>query len=107
MCELRDQIWFGPESGIGKRMRHRRWMFGVTRQRLAEKIGVSLEMVETIEGGETAFRIGELSNIAIALDVPNSYFFDKTRGIDLDPWATKPTSRPFPVQDQATEIFTA
>ena len=90
----------------------------MTRDHLAEEIGVSPDHVNTIEGGETAFRIGELSAIAIALEVPVSYFFDDTSGPDPDPCAAAMrimgdpraatrANRLFPVHGRAIEVYTA
>lgn len=118
MCVQHGHIWFEPESGIGRRIRHRRWMLGMSQQRFAGKIGVAPDLVEAIESDARAFRIGELSTIAIALDVQISYFLDGAHGsarerhapplrIVVDPSAAAPTDQRAPAREATTEIFAA
>ena len=36
---------------VGKRVRHRRWMVGMTQQQLAEKVGIKFQQIQKYETG--------------------------------------------------------
>ncbi|MGC9419286.1 MAG: helix-turn-helix domain-containing protein [Rhodovulum sp.] len=68
---------------VGKRIRHRRWLVGMTQQQLAEQIGIKFQQVQKYEVGANRVSASRLWDIARALDVPVSFFFDglvKTNG---------------------------
>ncbi|MDO5647265.1 helix-turn-helix domain-containing protein [Paracoccus sp. (in: a-proteobacteria)] len=66
---------------VGKRIRHRRWMIGVTQQQLADKVGIKFQQIQKYETGMNRVSASRLWDIAAALEVPVSFFFD---GIDMD-----------------------
>ena len=48
-CERFD---FHPDLAVGVRVRHRRWMLGMSRQALATTVGASEDLIEAYERGE-------------------------------------------------------
>jgi len=61
---------------VGKRVRHRRWMVGMTQQQLAEKVGIKFQQIQKYETGMNRISASRLWDIAESLSVPVSYFFD-------------------------------
>ncbi|AGT08465.1 helix-turn-helix domain-containing protein [Paracoccus aminophilus] len=61
---------------VGKRIRHRRWMIGMTQQQLAEKVGIKFQQIQKYETGMNRVSASRLWDIAQAVDVPVSFFFD-------------------------------
>ncbi|MDH5798348.1 MAG: helix-turn-helix domain-containing protein [Paracoccaceae bacterium] len=61
---------------VGKRVRHRRWMVGMTQQQLAEKVGIKFQQIQKYETGMNRISASRLWDIADALDVPVSFFFE-------------------------------
>ena len=64
---------------VGKRVRHRRWMVGMTQQQLAGKVGIKFQQIQKYETGMNRISASRLWDIAEALSVPVSFFFE---GID-------------------------
>jgi len=64
---------------VGKRVRHRRWLVGMTQQQLAEKVGIKFQQIQKYETGANRVSASRLWDISEALDVPVSFFFE---GID-------------------------
>lgn len=70
---------------VGKRIRHRRWMVGMTQQQLAEKVGIKFQQIQKYETGMNRVSASRLWDISEALSVPVSYFFegmDRAEGAD-------------------------
>ena len=61
---------------VGKRIRHRRWLIGMTQQQLAEQVGIKFQQIQKYETGANRVSASRLWDIAEALDVPVSFFFD-------------------------------
>jgi transcriptional regulator with XRE-family HTH domain len=61
---------------VGARMRDRRVMLGLTQQQMAELIGVTYQQAHKYEKGINRVAAGRLYNIAQALGVDVSYFFE-------------------------------
>jgi transcriptional regulator with XRE-family HTH domain len=61
---------------VGKRVRHRRWMVGMTQQQLAEMVGIKFQQIQKYETGMNRVSASRLWDIAEALDVPVSFFFE-------------------------------
>jgi transcriptional regulator with XRE-family HTH domain len=64
---------------VGKRIRHRRWMNGTTQQQLADAVGIKFQQIQKYETGMNRVSASRLWDIAHALDVPVTFFFE---GID-------------------------
>ena len=61
---------------VGKRVRHRRWMVGMTQQQLAAKVGIKFQQIQKYETGMNRISASRLWDIAESLDVPVSFFFE-------------------------------
>lgn len=64
---------------VGKRIRHRRWLSGTTQQQLADAVGIKFQQIQKYETGMNRVSASRLWDIAHALDVPVTFFFE---GID-------------------------
>ncbi len=64
---------------VGQRVRRRRWMVGMTQQQLAEQVGIKFQQIQKYETGMNRVSASRLWDIAEALEVSVSFFFD---GID-------------------------
>lgn len=65
---------------VGKRIRHRRWMVGMTQQQLAEKVGIKFQQIQKYETGMNRVSASRLWDISEALSVPVSFFFEGVEG---------------------------
>ena len=61
---------------VGKRVRHRRWMVGMTQQQLAETVGIKFQQIQKYETGMNRVSASRLWAIAESLDVQISFFFE-------------------------------
>mgnify|MGYP001545707258 CR=1 FL=1 len=61
---------------VGKRVRHRRWMVGMTQQQLAERVGIKFQQIQKYETGMNRISASRLWDIANTLGVPVSFFFE-------------------------------
>jgi len=61
---------------VGKRLRRRRRLLGLTQQRLAASIGIRFQQIQKYECGANRVSASRLHEIARALGVPTSYFFE-------------------------------
>ncbi|WP_197917119.1 helix-turn-helix domain-containing protein [Thiosulfatihalobacter marinus] len=66
---------------VGKRIRQRRWLTGMTQQQLAEQVGIKFQQIQKYETGANRVSASRLWDIADALDVPVSFFFE---GLDAE-----------------------
>lgn len=78
---------------VGKRIRHRRWLVGMTQQQLAESVGIKFQQIQKYETGMNRVSASRLWDIASSLSVPVSFFFE---GLSDAPVAQEP--------EQGTEI---
>ena len=61
---------------VGKRIRHRRWLVGMTQQQLAEQVGIKFQQIQKYEKGTNRIGSSRLFQFSQVLDVPVSFFFD-------------------------------
>ena len=64
------------DTHVGKRIRHRRWLVGMTQQQLADKVGIKFQQIQKYETGMNRVSASRLWDIAEALDVKVSFFFE-------------------------------
>ena len=64
------------DAHVGKRVRHRRWMVGMTQQQLADRVGIKFQQIQKYETGMNRVSASRLWDIAEALTVPVSFFFE-------------------------------
>ena len=67
---------------VGKRVRHRRWMIGMTQQQLAEAAGIKFQQIKKYETGMNRVSASRLWDISDALDVPVAFFFEGLDGAE-------------------------
>jgi transcriptional regulator with XRE-family HTH domain len=61
---------------VGKRIRQRRWITGMTQQQLAEAVGIKFQQIQKYETGANRVSASRLWDIGEAMDVKASYFFE-------------------------------
>lgn len=61
---------------VGKRIRQRRWLTGMTQQKLAELVGIKFQQIQKYETGANRVSASRLWDIADALEVQVSFFFE-------------------------------
>ncbi|ADM09845.1 DNA-binding protein, putative [Parvularcula bermudensis HTCC2503] len=64
------------DSHVGRRLRQRRSLLGMTQQRLAESVGIKFQQIQKYESGANRVSASRLWALAEALEVPVSYFFE-------------------------------
>lgn len=65
-----------PDVEFGKRIRLRRVEQHISQSELADKLGVSFQQVQKYEKGANRVGASRLQQIATALDVPVTFFYD-------------------------------
>ena len=75
---------------VGKRVRHRRWLIGMTQQQLAEKVGIKFQQIQKYETGANRISASRLWDIADSMDVPVSFFFEGLEEADNSSAADTP-----------------
>ena len=86
---------------VGARMRERRIMLGLTQQQMAELIGVTYQQAHKYETGINRISAGRLYQIAQALGVEISYFFEE---IDPEKQTRPKPSEMMPQQRMLLEL---
>jgi transcriptional regulator with XRE-family HTH domain len=94
---LKEYLMKHPvDAHVGKRIRHRRWMVGMTQQQLADQVGIKFQQIQKYETGMNRVSASRLWDIADALGVAISFFFEgldedreKPRGVEGDMLADK------------------
>ena len=61
---------------LGKRLRRRRRLLGLTQQQLALAVGIRFQQIQKYECGANRISAARLWQLAEALETPVSYFFD-------------------------------
>ncbi|APX18103.1 transcriptional regulator (plasmid) [Phaeobacter inhibens] len=61
---------------IGKRIRHQRWLKGLTQQELGDRCGVKFQQIQKYETGGNRVSASRLLDISLALDVHVLFFFE-------------------------------
>ncbi|MFC7705254.1 helix-turn-helix domain-containing protein [Plastorhodobacter daqingensis] len=68
------------DAHVGKRIRHRRWMVGMTQQQLADAVGIKFQQIQKYETGMNRVSASRLWDIANTLNVPIAFFFEGLEG---------------------------
>lgn len=64
------------DAHVGKKIRHRRWLAGMTQQQLAQHVGIKFQQIQKYETGANRVSASRLWDISETLDVPVSLFFE-------------------------------
>ncbi|HSF96280.1 MAG TPA: helix-turn-helix transcriptional regulator [Thermohalobaculum sp.] len=62
---------------VGKMIRHRRWMMGISQEQLSEMVEIPVAHVREFETGTRHASTSVLRNIALAMNVPMSFFHEE------------------------------
>jgi transcriptional regulator with XRE-family HTH domain len=84
---------------LGKRLRARRRLLGLTQQQLAEVVGVRFQQIQKYECGANRISASRLWTMAEVLNVPISYFYE---GLSVAP-RTGPSRPPEPAANAESE----
>lgn len=61
---------------LGRRLRRRRRLLGLTQQQLADQVGIRFQQIQKYECGANRISAARLWELAEALATPISYFYD-------------------------------
>ncbi len=88
------------DAHVGHRVRLRRMLIGMSRERLGELLGLTFQQVQKYEKGVNRIGAGRLYEIAGILGVPISFFYDDIEGdASRAPAGNGQTGEPQPVLD--------
>jgi transcriptional regulator with XRE-family HTH domain len=82
---------------LGKRLRRRRRLLGLTQQQLANVVGVRFQQIQKYECGANRISAARLWSLSEALEVPVGYFYD---GL-----ATSPRAEPLVERADGGEVL--
>ncbi len=71
---------------VGKRLRRRRRLLGLTQQQLAESVGIRFQQIQKYECGANRVSAARLFQLSESLNVPVGYFYEGL-GDDAQPEA--------------------
>jgi transcriptional regulator with XRE-family HTH domain len=101
--DVKERIMKHPvDSHVGKRIRHRRWMLGMTQQQLADRVGIKFQQIQKYETGMNRVSASRLYDIARVLEVPVAFFFE-----GLDGSAPTPVAADILADKEALELVRA
>lgn len=75
---------------VGRRLRQRRRVLGLTQQRLADDVSIRFQQIQKYESGANRISASRLWALARALDVPVAYFFEGLEGEEAPAEGTAP-----------------
>jgi len=82
MRKVRDPGGVEIDPAIGTRVRHRRWMLGMSRESLADRTGIGISRLEKFEGGAHKVLAEELARMAQELEVSAACLFGSDDATD-------------------------
>ncbi len=65
---------------VGQRIRQRRWFRGMTQLELGERVGIRFQQIQKYEAGKNRISASRMWDIAAAMELPMSYFFEGIEG---------------------------
>src|SRR5690348_3032013 len=88
---------------LGRRLRRRRRILGLTQQQLADACGVRFQQIQKYECAANRMSAARLWRLAEVLEVPVSYFYEGFAAAKAQ--ALLQGELPVPVADQSGEVF--
>ena len=64
------------DAFLGRRLRRRRRLMGLTQQQLADSVGIRFQQIQKYECGANRISAARLWRLSEALEVPVGYFYD-------------------------------
>ena len=61
---------------VGRRLRRRRRLMGMTQQQLADQVGIRFQQIQKYECGANRITASRLFELSAALSIPVQYFYD-------------------------------
>src|SRR5262245_40552 len=77
---------------VGKRLRRRRRLLGLTQQQLADSIGIRFQQIQKYECGANRVTASRLFELSSALNVPVNYFFEGLQNMAQAPLPGAPAN---------------
>lgn len=78
---------------VGRKIRQRRWVIGMTQQQLADAVGIKFQQIQKYETGMNRVSASRLWDVATTLDVGIEFFFEGLNAEETadatDPLASK------------------
>jgi transcriptional regulator with XRE-family HTH domain len=74
---MSDRLPNAIDRHVASRVRLRRLEVGMTQTQLAQAVGVTFQQLQKYEGAINRISAGALYQLALTLDVPVQYFFDR------------------------------
>ncbi len=74
---------------VGQKVRQRRCMAGMTQQQLGDKVGIRFQQIQKYESGTNRISASRMWDIAAAMEVPVSCFFEGIDGQATDSGETR------------------
>lgn len=75
---------------VGKRLRRRRRLLGLTQQSLAEQVGIRFQQIQKYECGANRVSAARLFELSEALSVPVQYFYEGLSERDAPSFKAQP-----------------
>lgn len=66
----------GVNLHVGKQLKRRRVELGLTQQQVAKSVGGTAQHIHKFESGANRMNVTQLFQLALALEVPVTYFYD-------------------------------
>jgi transcriptional regulator with XRE-family HTH domain len=79
---------------VGKRIRQRRWLIGMTQQNLADMVGIKFQQIQKYETGANRVSASRLWDIGESMGVPVSFFFEGLSGSESEAGAERMSTVP-------------
>ena len=76
MAPKRNKEYAYVDEHVGKRIRVRRTLLGMSQEKLSEGLGLTFQQIQKYESGANRASAGRLFQFAEILNVPVSYFFE-------------------------------
>ncbi len=70
------------DAHVGRRIRSRRQVMGISQTELGERLGITFQQIQKYEKGGNRISASRLLDVAAALDVPVSYFYEGLDGAE-------------------------
>lgn len=92
---------------VGKRLRRRRRLLGLTQQQLAESVGIRFQQIQKYECGANRVSASRLFELAESLDVPVQYFYEGLSQRDAESGETTTLAADILSQKETVDLIRA
>ena len=92
------------DAYVGKRLRLRRMMLGLSQEKIADAVGLTFQQVQKYERGSNRIGAGRLYEFSQALCVPIEYFFEVEEGGKALSSLTERGRAPLGLSEESTKL---